>query len=205
MTFQRIGGVLVCLLACAAPVAAQGTFGLGVRMAMVRGDVQADPAATAERFTGGQLRARISPHTSIEVSLDRRSQDSADLTQRGVDYPLQGSLLFFPVRSTISPYLLGGIGWYTHIDDTLAGGTVVESTRTRKVGYHGGLGGEMKIGKHTGIHADYRYTFVHFGDSTTPLATTASTSPSTGLSGLASRLVPSYDGSMWTAGVTFYF
>ena len=205
MTFQRISVGVVSLLACAAPAAGQGTVGLGVRMAMVRGDVQADPAATAERFTGGQLRARISPHTSIEVSLDRRSQDSADLTQRGIDYPLQGSLLFFPVRSTVSPYLLGGVGWYTHIDDTLAGGTVVESTRTGKVGYHGGFGGELKIGKHTGIHADYRYTFVHFGSSATSTPVSASTAGTTGLSGLASHLVPSYDGSMWTAGVTFYF
>jgi hypothetical protein len=204
MTFQRIA-VVASLLGCASPAAAQDAFGLGVRMAMVRGDVQADPAATAERFTGGQLRARISPHTSVEVSLDHRSQDSADLTQRGVDYPLQGSLLFFPVRSTISPYVLAGVGWYTHIDDTLAAGTVVESSTTRKVGYHAGFGGEMKIGKYTGIHADYRYTFVHFGDSTTPLPVTASTAATTGLSGVASRLVPSYDGSMWTAGVTFYF
>lgn len=205
MTFQRIGVGVVSLLVCAVPASAQGTIGLGVRMAMVRGDVQADPTATAGRFTGGQLRARVSPHTSVEVSLDRRSQDSADLTQRGVDYPLQGSLLVFPIRSTVSPYLLGGIGWYTHIVDTMAGGAVVDSTKTRKVGYHGGFGGEMKIGKHTGIHADYRYTFVHFGDSTTPAAITASTAPTSGLSGLVSRLVPSYDGSMWTAGVTFYF
>ena len=71
------------------------------------------------------------------------------------------------------------------------------------MGYHGGFGAEMKVGKHAGVHADYRYTMVHFGDGTgaaaSPTGTTAVTT------GLASRFLPSYDGSMWTAGVTFYF
>ena len=59
------------------------------------------------------------------------------------------------------------------------------------MGYHAGFGGEMKLGKHTGVHADYRYTFINFGTSS-------------GTGTLASHLPPSYDGSMWAAGVTFY-
>ena len=191
MTLQRLLSVAF-LVMVASPAHAQGAFGLGVRMSMVRGDVQADPAASAQRFTGGQIRARISPKTSVEVSIDRRTQNSLDLTQRVRDYPLQGSLLLFPIHSTFSPYVLGGVGWYTHVVDTMAVGKVLASDSSRKMGYHGGFGAEMKMGSHAGVHADYRYTMVHFGDGS-------------GTIGLASRVRPSYDGSMWTGGVTFYF
>jgi opacity protein-like surface antigen len=209
MQVQRLFAMSALVLAAASPAAyAQGTFGVGVRMSMVRGDVQADPAASAQRFSGGQIRARVSPKASIEVSLDRRAQDSADLTQRVRDYPLQGSLLLFPVHSTFSPYVLGGAGWYTHVVDTMAAGKVLESTSTRKMGYHAGFGAEMKLGTHAGVHADYRYTMLHFGDgsgTTAPAAGRSSTGAGAGSTGLASRFRPSYDGSMWTAGVTFYF
>lgn len=208
MPAYRIASTILLFLVWAAPSYAQGTFGIGARMSMVRGDVNADPAATAQRFTGGQIRARISAKTSVEVSLDRRSQDSLDLTSRVRDYPLQGSLLLFPVHSRLAPYVLGGIGWYTHVVDAMAAGKVVDTASTRKMGYHGGFGAEMKVGKHAGVHADYRYTFVHFGDATATPALTgagAATGTTAVTTGLARGFLPSYDGSMWTAGVTFYF
>jgi opacity protein-like surface antigen len=191
MSKHLVGGALAVLL-LASPCAAHG-IGIGGRMSMVRGDVQADPTAAAQRFLGGQLRARISPRTAIEVSLERRT-DSPDLSTRVKDYPLQGSLLFFPIRSTFSPYLLGGVGWYTHVVDTLAAGQVTSSSSSRTMGYHAGFGAELKLGGHAGVHADYRYTKLHFGDGT-----------KNGTGGLASRFKPSYDGSMWTAGFTLYF
>ena len=189
-TRHVVGGVLA-VLAMAVPCAAQG-IGIGGRMSMARGDVQTNPTAVAQRFLGGQIRARLSPRTSIEVSLERRSE-SPDLTTRVKDYPLQGSLLLFPIRSTVSPYLLGGVGWYTHVVDTLAAGQVVTSASLRTMGYHAGFGAEIKIGGHAGVHADYRYTMLHFGGT------------DEGTGGLASRFKPSYDGSMWTAGFTVYF
>lgn len=191
MRNQLFVGVLA-VLAAAAPCAAQG-FGIGGRMSMVRADAQADPTAAAQRFLGGQLRARLSPRTAIELSLERRT-DHPDLTTRVRDYPLQGTLLLYPLHSTFSPYLLGGVGWYTHVVDTLSAGQVTGSDSSRKMGYHAGFGAELKAGRHAGIHADYRYTMVHFGDQAAD-----------GTGGLASRFKPSYDGSMWTAGITFYF
>ena len=209
MQVQRVIVASVLVAAWAAPALAQDSFGIGPRLTMVRGDAEADPTTAAQRFTGGQLRARISPKMSIEVSLDRRSEDSPDLTQRTRDYPLQGSLLFFPLHSTLSPYLLGGVGWYTHIADAMAAGKVIDTVSTRKMGYHGGFGAEMKVGHHVGVHADYRYTFLHFGDgtATTPLTASAqaATGPNTGTKALLGSLTPTYGGSMWTAGVTFYF
>jgi len=203
MQKQHVVGAGLVLLLFTSPVFAQGIFGIGGRMSMVRGDVAADPAASAEMFLGGQLRARVSPRTSVELSLDRRVQN-VDTTQRVRDYPLQGSLLLFPIHSTISPYVLGGVGWYTHAVDTLAAGQVTGTTSSRKMGYHAGFGGELKLGRHAGVHADYRYTFVHFGD-TTPLAPPSQAGAGGVTGSLASRFLPSYDGSMWTAGVTFYF
>jgi opacity protein-like surface antigen len=192
MNKRHFAGGVLALLMTAAPCAAQG-FGIGGRMTMVRGDIQADPAAAAVRFLGGQLRARVSPKAAIEVSLDRHTTNP-DLNTRVKDYPLQGSLLLYLVRSTFSPYVLGGIGWYTHVVDTLSAGEVVASASARNVGYHAGFGAELKVGGHVGIHADYRYTMIHFGDGT-----------SAGAVPLASSLKPTYDGSMWTAGFTFYF
>jgi opacity protein-like surface antigen len=192
MTKQPVAGAVLSLLALAAPCAAQG-IGIGGRMSMMRADVQANPTAAAQRFLGGQLRARLSPKTALEVSLERRA-DNPDLTTRVKDYPLQGSLLLFPIRSTVSPYLLGGLGWYTHVVETTTAGKVTATGASRTMGYHAGFGAEIKIGGHAGVHADYRYTMLHFGDGT-----------DAGMGGLASRIKPSYDGSMWTAGFTFYF
>ena len=185
---------LFALLVAAPPCAAQG-FGVGARMSMVRSDVQADPTATALRFLGGQLRARISPKTAVELSLERRT-DNPTLTTRVHDYPLQGSLLLFLTKSTFSPYVLGGLGWYTHVVDSLSANEVVATDSTRKMGYHAGFGAELKVGNHAGVHADYRYTMIHFGD---PAGTNA------GTTSLVNQFKPSYDGSMWTAGFTFYF
>jgi opacity protein-like surface antigen len=193
MRHQRTVACFLVLAFAAVPAGAQ-TFGIGARMSMIRSDIQADPTTTALRFLGGQLRARVSPKTAVEVSLERRTDDPS-LTTRIHDYPLQGTLLFYPVRSTFSPYLLGGLGWYTHAVDTLSAGQVVSTDTSRKVGYHAGIGAELKVGGHAGVHADYRYTMIHFGDPGTAAGTAS----------LVNQFKPSYDGSMWTAGFTFYF
>jgi opacity protein-like surface antigen len=193
MSFRFRSSVLIlaaAALGSAAPASAQG-FGVGVRIATIRGDVNVDPAATAKRFTGGQVRARVSPRTGVEVSLDMRSETNDAGTQRVKDYPLQASLLLFPISSTFSPFVLGGAGWYTHKLESLSNGTVTSSESTRKMGWHAGFGAELLIGRHAGVHGDYRYTFLHFGDKSD--------------GGVLGGLRPSYGGSMWTAGLTFYF
>jgi hypothetical protein len=86
---------------------------------------------------------------------------------------------------------------------------VTQSETSRKFGWHAGFGAELRMGRHAGIHADYRYTFLHFGSDEEPIATdtisgaiaaSASQNRSQG-----SRFLPDYDGSMWTAGFTLYF
>jgi outer membrane protein with beta-barrel domain len=197
--------VAVLLLSAAMPCRAQG-IGIGGRFSLVRGDVQAE--ASAERFTGGQIRAWLSKRAAIELSLDRRIQSNEALTERVRDYPLQASVLLTPVRSTFAPYVLGGMGWYTHRVDQLAGKQVVESTTTRRVGSHAGFGAEMRFGRRAALHADYRYTFLRFG-AADPLRsdTIAGAIAKSHLAGSTSgaRFLPSYQGSMWTTGLTIYF
>jgi hypothetical protein len=175
------------LLFFSAPAFAQ--FGIGGRIASIRGSA---PDTSALRFLGGQIRMHLSPRTAFEVSLDRHREDSGDLTQRVVDYPLQATLMLYPVHSTFSPYLLGGFGWYTHKVQDLTGDKPEDIVSTRRTGWHAGFGAEILAGRHIGVHADYRYTFLRFGDSSDD-------------SSLTDRVLPSSQGSMWTAGFTVYF
>jgi Outer membrane protein beta-barrel domain len=182
---------VAALATAAAPCAAQ-TFGLGGRMTMVRGDI--DAGTSAERFFGGQMKLRLSPRAFFEISLDRRTDSNEALTERTVDMPIQGSLLVYPVRTRLAPYVLGGVGWYMQRVEQLDAGTVSESATSRRFGYHAGIGGELTLGRHAGVHADYRYTFLKFGND----------DEEGSLLGLG-RFKPSYEGSMWTAGLTLYF
>ena len=191
------GIAAVAFLSWSAPAAAQGqAFGIGGRLSMVRGDVDTD--TSAERFTGGQIRAGLSPRTALEVSLDLRTETNTASTQRVREYPIQASLLLFPVRSVLAPYVLGGGGWYSQKFETLANRETVASETVREFGWHAGFGGELKLGRHAGAHADYRYTFLDFGDDEENAP--ASPSDNGGF-----PFLPSHRGSMWTAGLTFYF
>jgi opacity protein-like surface antigen len=194
------GGLVLLLLSCAAPAEAQ--FGLGGRFAFVRTDVETD--TDTQRFTGGHIRAHMSPRTAFEVSLDMHSETNAAESTKIRDYPIQASLLLYPVGTTFAPYVLGGGGWYTRrletLDDDRA---VIDSVQTRDFGWHAGFGAELKMGRHAGVHADYRYTFLDFGsDDDEGAAASASERHSVPLVG---GLLPSYKGSMWTMGLTIYF
>jgi Outer membrane protein beta-barrel domain len=196
--------VLLLVPLSTSPAFAQGqAFGIGGRFSLVRGDVQAD--TTAQRFTGGQIRARMSPRSALEVSLDRRTDTNEAFTERVRESPIQASLLLYPLRTVLSPYVLGGGGWYSHRIDTLQDKKVVTSETTREFGWHAGFGGELRLGRHAGAHADYRYTFLHFGDDdTTSGKSSLVKGAAEGETGV-SRFLPSYRGSMWTAGLTVYF
>lgn len=194
MRVSSIGGAaLIVLLAASAPVSAQ-SFGIGGRFSFMKPDVDAD--VDSQRFTGGHIRAKLSPHTGLEVSLDMRSETDVSETVRTRNYPLQLSLLLFPVRSTFSPYVLGGGGWYTQKLELLAGEETLSSETVRDFGWHAGFGAELGLGKHVGVHADYRYTFLDFGGDD---------DDDENDEGLFTRFLPSYRGSMWTTGLTVYF
>jgi opacity protein-like surface antigen len=189
--------VTAAFLLAAAPAAAQG-FGIGGRMAWITADDDSD--ADSVRFTGGQIRLGLSPRLGVELSMDRHSESSEALNTKVTETPIQASVLMRLAGGGVSPYLLGGPGWYNRKAEVIEGSE--PSVSTRDFGWHAGGGIEIRLGKHAGIHGDYRYTFLDFGDDDDD-----EDDDDGGLiaGGLIGRFLPGHKGSMWTLGATFYF
>jgi opacity protein-like surface antigen len=192
-------GALCLLLASPFEAAAQG-FGIGARIASVKADSDDDDSV---RFTGGQVRMALGQRAGLEVSLDRHTETFEALNERVKETPIQASLLLFLAGGSFKPYLLGGPGWYNRKVESLDE-TGEESISTRKFGWHGGFGAEFRMGRHAGLHADYRYTFLRFSDDDDE-DEAAGTAGATNNDSFISRLLPSHDGSMWTVGFSIYF
>lgn len=180
--------VSAALLAAPCFASAQG-FGVGPRVAWVTADSDAD--LDSVRFFGGQIRM-ISRRWGLEVSIDRHSESFELLNQKVTETPIQTSLLLRLGGGKLSPFLLGGPGWYRRKVEVLEGpgDPDVQST---EFGWHAGGGLEILAGRHVGIHGDYRFTFLDFG---------ADDDEDEGFIG---RLIPGHRGSMWTLGVSVYF
>jgi hypothetical protein len=139
---------------------------------------------------------RTSKRVAIEAALDYRTELSEDGARRVRERPLQGSLLVFPVRSVVSPYLLAGIGRYTQWTDVVdLTGQTLETTEETTTGSHLGFGAELFFGRNAAFFLDYRYRFVKFGEPEPG----AQPIDLPGLDQLSHR------GSMWTSGMAFYF
>jgi opacity protein-like surface antigen len=125
--------------------------------------------------------------------MDRRSESFDLLNEKVTETPIQASLLLRLGAGRLSPFLLAGPGWYKQKVEPIDGpdGQEVEAT---EFGWHAGGGLEIGLGRHFGIHGDYRYTFLDFGDD-----------DDDDDEGLIGGLLPGHRGSMWTLGATIYF
>ena len=180
---------IVALVASAAPANAQG-FGVGGRMAWVTSDDSVDEDSV--RFVGGQVRF-MGRRLGLEVSMDRHSESFEALNEKVTESPIQASLLLKLGGGRLSPYLLGGPGWYRRKVELLDDAD--QNVSTREFGWHAGGGLEILAGRHFGIHGDYRYTFLDFDDDDEEDED----------EGVIGRLLPGHRGSMWTLGATIYF
>jgi opacity protein-like surface antigen len=222
---QRTIGFVVfgAVLALSSVASAQtgGAFGIGPRVTFQTGDAQI-PRSSALRIFGGQAKVRLTPSTEIELSADYESRLNTSLTERAKTMPIQASVLYFPVRSVLSPYVLGGIGWYKHSLTQTAPTSAATTASIREMGYHGGVGAELRVGKRMAIHADYRYNHIRFGGTGSSATTAAqpekqatSTSIVTAatsavsllpkLSAIQESLKRSNQGGMWNWGLTVFF
>jgi hypothetical protein len=191
--------VMAGLMALPGTAAAQ-MVGIGPRFSFVRGDVAT--STPTNRFLGGTVRLKVSANLSVEGAADYRTTWNTARTERVREVPLQGSVLLYPIRTVLAPYLVGGMGIYSRsYDSVTTGGVVTPISQERKVGVHLGLGGDVQLGKRLVAYVDYRYRFVTFGsDSQTTWAGTGTTPvPGLGPLGVA------HQGSMWTTGVAFVF
>lgn len=119
-------------------------------------------ADSGSLYGGAQLRLHFTPVLAVEASADYRQNKFGGTI---VDvYPVQGSLMIYLMPGwVISPYILGGEGWYhTHV----RGGA-----STQRYGPHAGAGLEAALGRHWSIDGSYRYLW------TQSLSTPTQTSP----------------------------
>ena len=172
---------------------AQG-FGVGGRFSWVTPDTEAD--ADAVRFYGGHIRI-LSSRWGLEVSLDHHSESSEELNTKITETPIQMSLLLRMGGAKVSPYLLGGKGWYKRKVELLNGPDEPD-VETTESGWHAGGGLEIRAGRHFGFHGDYRYTFLDWGDDDDD-------DDDDDGGGIIGGLLPGHKGSMWTLGATIYF
>lgn len=182
--------------------------GVGPRMSFVRPDPGAGlPEGTpSDRYTGGALRLKLSARTAIELAADWKSTTSEDATVRLRTYPVQGSLLLYPVNASLAPYIVGGVGWYSQTMEALIEGEPAAALTERRFGYHGGFGADIRMGKRATLFADYRYRFIRFGDR--PLPDGEDGAGAFGLPGVGSLIDVfrmSHEGAMWTGGVVINF
>jgi hypothetical protein len=180
-----------CLLASAGPASGQG-FGIGPRFAWVtpNSDANVDVDVDSVRYFGGQIRV-LSSRFGLELSLDRHSESLEIINQKVTETPIQTSLLLRLGGGRVSPFLLGGPGWYRRTVELLDGSG--DDVSTTEFGWHAGGGLEVLASRHFGIHGDYRYTFLDFGDDDEED------------DGFIGGLLPGHRGSMWTLGFTVYF
>jgi opacity protein-like surface antigen len=107
---------------------------------------------------GAQFRLHFIPVLAVEGSIDYR-QNRFENTRVDV-YPVQASLLLYLTPSwAVSPYILGGVGWYyTHVQD---------GATTNRYGPHAGVGLEAALARHWTIDGSYRYLWTQSLDAPT--------------------------------------
>lgn len=194
----RVSILLSIVALLVLPGTARAQFGVGIRMGSMSGVGTVNGAESPERwFVGGQIRLR-GAHAGLELSLDQHTTKAPALQLETRRRPVQTSLLLFMSKSSVAPYLIGGIGWYSITVKSTAPDAVDADVSTRDFGYHFGIGGELRFGKHVAAHIDYRWIHVNNNPAENDINIP-------GLGTIFDKLGISTNSSIWTTGMTFYF
>jgi len=105
---------------------------------------------------GVQARLHLLPAIGLEASIDYRKNDFGPFTTIKT-YPVQASLLAYLIPGgVVSPFLLGGAGWYyTQVD-----GPFGYSHTSSRFGLHAGAGLEVMLNKSISLDGTYRYVWL---------------------------------------------
>jgi opacity protein-like surface antigen len=127
-------------------------FSLGPRATYFK----AKDAAKGTWYAGAQARFHPTSVLGLEGSIDyRKNKYAGDVTIKG--FPVQATLLVYLIpQSPVSPYLLGGAGWYfTQVESP----GIAKKTDNR-FGPHAGAGLEAKLGPSLSVDGSYRYIWL---------------------------------------------
>ena len=106
---------------------------------------------------GAQARLHLAPSLALEGSIDYRSNKYLGDLITIKTYPVQASLLAYLMPySAVSPFLLGGVGWYY----TEVNGPLGFSDTTSRFGLHAGAGLEIMLNKSLSLDGSYRYIWL---------------------------------------------
>jgi len=113
-------------------------------------------------FGGVQVRVPLSEMFAVEGAIELHTSEFEDGEIEVVQYPLQASLLLFllPQSGPISPYVLGGVGWYYTITDFSGSLSGVDGDTEHWFGGHLGAGARALLGRSLSASADVRYIFL---------------------------------------------
>jgi opacity protein-like surface antigen len=133
-----------------APASERGSGSIGPRMMRF----EAKDSDEANWNVGAQLRFNLTPVVALEGSVDYRQDDFGPVDL--YVYPVQASLLFYLTEAPVSPFLLGGAGWYF---TTIEAPGLPDRTDDR-FGLHAGAGLQFMLGEYWSIDGAYRYVWL---------------------------------------------
>lgn len=133
-----------------------GSFGLGIR----GGWYKSQDADEGKVYGGLQARWKIFPALALEGLVDYHPEQTFPNDRKITSYPVLVSALFYLIPGApVSPYLLGGVGWYySKVEDRQG------SNWTNDFGAHLGGGLDIPLTSHVVFNADIRYFFLNFND-----------------------------------------
>jgi hypothetical protein len=112
-------------------------------------------------FGGVQVRVPLTEMFALEGSIAFHTSEFADGEIEVVQWPVQATLLVFilPQAASVSPYLLGGLGWYYTTTEFSGSLSALDDDTESMFGAHIGFGARIGLGA-ASASADLRYIFL---------------------------------------------
>jgi hypothetical protein len=144
------------------PGKSTGSSTNGFSLGPAGGYLHAKGADRGTWFAGAQARFHFLNFLAVEAAATFHDNSYEGGDVHVTQYPVQLSGLIYPFPSwMISPYLLGGGGWY-YSRVTYSGALSATSDQTEHTfGAHAGAGADLRLGPSIALDADLRYIFLN--------------------------------------------